>query len=234
MDQSMIRTSWKQRVGILLIAIALLASTVAIWIAVLLGNNSGTTGSTIDSEYLAQLEEDYTNKMNELNEKSQPLSDQYFDSFVQYKSEVSAYNTTAANEGGLQIKDLKEGDGEEITGDGPNYLAYYIGWCGDSSIFDASLDDTSNPTYLTPPIPTDSLIAGWAEGVIGMKIGGVRELTIPGELAYGETQEICNDTNSPLKFVVQAVPFNQEIYNLWTEVQNLNMELYYAQLGIKL
>ena len=38
-----------------------------------------------------------------------------------------------------------------------------------------------------------------------MKIGGVRELSIPAELAYGDTQEICGSTGSPLKFIVMPI-----------------------------
>ena len=50
------------------------------------------------------------------------------------------------------------------------------------------------------------MINGWKEGVIGMKLGGVRELTIPAAKAYGS--QSAGDkipANAPLKFVVMAI-----------------------------
>ena len=48
---------------------------------------------------------------------------------------------------------------------------------------------------------------GWYDGVEGMKIGGVREVTIPAGLAYGETgsgEDI--PPNTPIKFLIMAIP----------------------------
>jgi FKBP-type peptidyl-prolyl cis-trans isomerase len=50
------------------------------------------------------------------------------------------------------------------------------------------------------------MIEGWNQGVLGMKIGGVRELTIPAELAYGETGSGKIPANSPIKFVLMTIP----------------------------
>ena len=61
--------------------------------------------------------------------------------------------------------------------------------------------------FLSAPFSPASAIAGWQRGVVGMKIGGVRELTIPADLAYGDTargEDI--PANSPLKFIIVAVP----------------------------
>lgn len=50
------------------------------------------------------------------------------------------------------------------------------------------------------------MIKGWSQGVIGMKIGGVRELTIPYDLAYGETGSGDKiPANTPLKFVIMLI-----------------------------
>jgi peptidylprolyl isomerase/FKBP-type peptidyl-prolyl cis-trans isomerase FkpA len=54
----------------------------------------------------------------------------------------------------------------------------------DGTKFDSSLD---RGTPLAFVLGTGGVIAGWDEGVTGMKVGGVRQLYIPADLAYGET-----------------------------------------------
>ncbi len=56
-----------------------------------------------------------------------------------------------------------------------------------------------------------SLIPGWAEGVIGMRVGGVREITIPSDLAYKD-QGSGNDIppNTPIKFIVYVIAITQK------------------------
>ena len=49
------------------------------------------------------------------------------------------------------------------------------------------------------------MIEGWKSGVEGMKIGGVREITIPSELGYGDTEMGDIPKNSVLKFVIVAL-----------------------------
>ncbi|MBQ3409805.1 FKBP-type peptidyl-prolyl cis-trans isomerase [Candidatus Saccharibacteria bacterium] len=239
MDQSMIKTSWRQRIGIIVIALVLLGSTVAVYIAIVLGGNSSTSKSSnsLSDEDIAALEEEYTTKQNQLNEMAQPYSDKYLAELSSYKSRVTAYNTTAANTGGIKTEDLKAGDGRELASGDTQYLAYYIGFCGNEYVFDSSFDNFESPASLKPPIDGDGLISGWTEGVIGMKLGGIREITIPSELGY-PGQTVCGDesTDNPLKFVVYALPeeYNAELVNLNAEVINLSYELYYASMGISL
>ena len=54
-----------------------------------------------------------------------------------------------------------------------------------------------------------------------MKIGGVREITIPGSLAYGDSTEICGGTNSPLKFIVMAIEKSQALAELETKLNQI-------------
>ena len=77
-----------------------------------------------------------------------------------------------------------------------------------------------------------SFVAGWEEGVIGMKVGGVREISIPGALAYGESREICGGKNSPLKFVIMVVDPGEDYKKKIEEYNKLNEQyqiLYYSQ-----
>ena len=84
---------------------------------------------------------------------------------------------------------------------------YYIGWNAKGEIFDQSIADGKLKAPLNMDGPANTaVIQGWKEGLIGMKIGGVRELTIPANKAYGDkAQGDKIPANSPLKFVVMAI-----------------------------
>lgn len=218
MDQKALKTSMKQRIAIIVIAILLLGSTIAAYVAIVVSSSKSNSGTS-------ELEEKYTAVRTEINDYSVVLSNTYFDTLASYRSEVKAYNAESANSVGIQKTDLLEGTGRELVADDLNYFAYYIGWCPDETIFDSSFDDASNPTSLKAPLYAgQGLIAGWNEGVIGMKIGGVREIQMPGELAYGESREICGMTNSPLKFIVMPI-VDDKLSELETKLENV-----YAQL----
>ena len=205
MDEKSLRTSWKQRIVIIIIAVFMLGSTLATYIAVVIVNNN-KSDSDKKSPELTKLEEEYSAKQSEINEYANELAKKYFDEFKGYKSNVKSYNAETVNKEGLTTKDLKKGDGKKLAEGDKDYVAYYIGFCPDESIFDSSFDDKDNPTTLNAPLSASvGLIKGWDQGVIGMHIGGVRELSIPGELAYGDSQEICGQKNSPLKFIVMPI-----------------------------
>ena len=217
MDEKLLKTSAKQRIITILIAVLLLGSTIAAYVAIVV-----SSGSKADT---TALEEKYNNKQAEINEYAVSLSEQYFDTFSPYRSNIKAYNAEAANSVGVQKTDLKEGTGRELTSGDLAYFAYYIGWCPDETIFDSSFDNNDNPTSLKAPLYAGmGLIEGWNEGVIGMKLGGVREIQIPGELAYGESQEICGTTNSPLKFIVMPVT-DDKLMTLESELESVYSEL---------
>ena len=160
------------------------------------------------------------------------MSKEYFPTFSKFRSEVKAYNAAAANSTGVHTRDLLEGTGRELATGDLEYYAYYIGFCPDETIFDSSFNDKDNPTELIAPIYAGrGLIEGWNMGVVGMKIGGVREIQMPGEQAYGETREICGTTNSPLKFIVMAVE-DAKLNELNSELDQIYAELvskYYNQ-----
>jgi peptidylprolyl isomerase len=83
--------------------------------------------------------------------------------------------------GGLLYRDLKLGDGEEVQL-GAQPLMDYIGWLrSDGTEFDSSFKNGGRPLDM----PLTQLIAGWQQGVPGMRVGGVRKLVIPPELGYG-------------------------------------------------
>ena len=198
-----------------------------------MGSSSSTASD--NEELIADLTAQYDAKAAEIEAAAEPLSDQYFDDFSTYLSEVKAYNSASANSEVLSAKDLKAGTGRTLEEDDTDYSAYYIGWCADGSIFDSSFDNSDDPTALNAPIdPSVGLIEGWNQGVVGMKLGGVRQLTISGDLAYGDTQEICGGYNSPLKFIILAFEPDAQLAQLQSELEDIYNQLYMVYYGSQL
>jgi FKBP-type peptidyl-prolyl cis-trans isomerase FkpA len=82
---------------------------------------------------------------------------------------------------GLQYWDIKVGTGEEAKS-GDHVKVHYTGWFTSGKKFDSSVD-ARQPYSFT--LGGGNVIKGWDEGVVGMKVGGKRQLRIPPELAYG-------------------------------------------------
>src|SRR5271166_2122904 len=86
---------------------------------------------------------------------------------------------------GLKYTDTKTGDGATATS-GNKVSVHYTGWLSKDGAkgkkFDSSVD-RGQPFQFT--LGAHQVIAGWDEGVAGMKVGGARTLTIPPELGYG-------------------------------------------------
>lgn len=83
---------------------------------------------------------------------------------------------------GLQYEDLADGEGATATG-GRYVTVHYTGWLAGGAKFDSSVD-RGDPFGFN--LGRGEVIAGWDEGVQGMKVGGRRRLTIPPELGYGD------------------------------------------------
>ncbi len=90
----------------------------------------------------------------------------------------------------LLIEDLKEGDGKECPVGG-TVTIHYNGALMDGKVFDSTREKDA------VTFPLRSLIQGWQMGIPGMKVNGVRRLTIPYQLAYGE-REIPGPDGKPL------------------------------------
>ncbi len=82
----------------------------------------------------------------------------------------------------LEIEDQIVGDGEEAIA-GQTVEVHYTGWLTDGTKFDSSHDRDQTFSF---KLGGGQVIAGWDQGVAGMKIGGARKLTIPPEMGYGE------------------------------------------------
>lgn len=81
----------------------------------------------------------------------------------------------------LKIEDIKVGTGREVKV-GDTIKIHYLGTLESGQKFDSSYD--RNEPFETQ-IGVGRVIQGWDQGVIGMKVGGKRKLTIPSDLGYG-------------------------------------------------
>ena len=82
----------------------------------------------------------------------------------------------------LEIEDQVVGEGDEALA-GQTVEVHYTGWLVDGTKFDSSHD--RNQTFRFK-LGAGQVIPGWDQGVAGMKVGGIRKLTIPPNLGYGE------------------------------------------------
>lgn len=83
----------------------------------------------------------------------------------------------------LVIDDIVVGDGEEAK-PGDTAHVHYVGVAFSSGEeFDSSWN---RGTPLSFPVGRGRVIQGWDQGLLGMKVGGRRQLTIPAHLAYGD------------------------------------------------
>jgi FKBP-type peptidyl-prolyl cis-trans isomerase len=85
--------------------------------------------------------------------------------------------------GGLEYWDITEGTGPAAK-PGQSATVHYTGWLTNGKKFDSSLD--RGEPFTVQPLGSAPVIKGWNEGLIGMKVGGKRQLRIPPELGYGD------------------------------------------------
>ena len=195
------------RVAMGVIALLLVGSTIGLYIGMVLGNQDESKKNLTAEQ--AQME--FTNKTMERDAKvssqANELSAIWFEKFSGFKSEVRAFNANAVTE--LTTRDIVVGDGEEITAES-SYSAYYIGFLADETIFDSSLNEES---LKAPFTVNDGMgaVEGWLQGVVGMRVGGVREMTFPAEMGYGDQEQGSIPANSPLRFIVMIIPLVEDI-----------------------
>ena len=235
MDQSQLKTSWKTRVIIGIIAFLMLFSTVAVYALIVLSNENSKKVNDVASKELEEVQEELAKVEEEVEVTlAAELSKKNLDTLKQYRSKVKSYNAKSVDNAGLKTNDLKKGSGEELDKE-TEYFSYFIGWCADETVFDSSFEDYKNPTALKRPLYSSydgPYIDGWEEGVKGMKVGGVREIDIPGELAYKDSKEICGGYNTPLKFIVYVVDPGETFKNAFDNRITLTQQayvLYYSQ-----
>jgi FKBP-type peptidyl-prolyl cis-trans isomerase len=188
-------TPKSQRIGIWIIAVVMLVGTIGSFVVMVLANENAQTDQQRLAEQQAKLQAEYDKQIAQLSNK-------YYPAFKAYKDVPAEFNQKAVGSK-VATKDLKKGGGATIAKD-TTYKAYYIGWTPRGKSFDSSFEGNK----LKAPLDTSvvGVIPGWSKGVVGMKVGGVRELTIPSDLAYGEAGSGDKiPPNTPIKFVVMII-----------------------------
>lgn len=107
--------------------------------------------------------------------------------------------TMTEHPSGFHYEDLVVGTGDEAV-PGQPVTVHYIGWFLDGEKFDASVDRNDSFSFM---LGAGGVIAGWDEGVAGMKVGGTRRLVLPPAMAYGEAGRSGIPPNSTLVFDVE-------------------------------
>ncbi len=106
----------------------------------------------------------------------------------------------------LIIRDIKIGEGKEAV-KGKTLTVHYVGTLYNGKKFDSSRDRNKHFLFRMGSTPKE-VIQGWEEGLLGMKVGGIRKLIVPHHLAYGEKGYRGVPPNAVLKFEI-------ELLNIW-------------------
>lgn len=103
--------------------------------------------------------------------------------------------------GGLVVEDVSVGTGDEAKA-GQTLSMHYTGTLDDGTVFDSSRTRGA-PFEFT--LGVGQVIQGWDQGIVGMKVGGMRKLTIPSALGYGGRAVGSIPANSTLHFEVELI-----------------------------
>jgi FKBP-type peptidyl-prolyl cis-trans isomerase FkpA len=109
--------------------------------------------------------------------------------------------TTPTGSGNLVVEDLTIGTGA-VAAAGDTLTVNYVGMFLDGRVFDSSANQGAPFTFR---LGVGAVIAGWDQGIPGMRVGGKRRLTIPPELAYGSTGRGSIPPNTTLRFEVELL-----------------------------
>ena len=118
---------------------------------------------------------------------------------IQNTMPIQKQNEHAPTE--LQIEDITIGTGEEAR-TGNTVSVHYKGTLLNGTTFDSSYN-RGTPFSFT--LGQNTVIQGWEQGVLGMKVGGKRKLVIPPDLAYGPRAMGLIPANSALVFEVELL-----------------------------
>ena len=181
-----------QRIGIAVIAAVMVIGTLGSFAVMIIANNN----------MIADDERAREEQAAEL-QRQQEERDKLFPVLNQFASRAGEFDAGAVGSE-VTFVDLKEGDGAAITEETTAYNAFYIGWLPNGHVFESSIvGESLNPPLEVTPI---YMLEGWNKGVQGMKLGGIREITIPSDLAYGEKGSGDSiPPNTPLRFIVMPV-----------------------------
>jgi FKBP-type peptidyl-prolyl cis-trans isomerase len=106
------------------------------------------------------------------------------------------FTTTAS---GLKYRILRKGTGAKPKATSPVEVNYH-GWFNDGKVFDSSYNRGESSSF-----PLDGVIKGWTEGLQLVGEGGMIELEIPSDLAYGDSGRSGIPPKATLHFLVELI-----------------------------
>lgn len=182
-------TSTGQRIGIWVIAGALVVGTLGGFAAMILeSGNKQTDQAAQQKQY-----EEYMKQQNEAA-AAHALSSKPLEGFA-----ATPFDKAGVSE--LNVEVIKEGDGAALAADS-SLEANYFGWTSDGKIFDST---NQNGTVTPATFGLDGVIEGWKKGLNGVRVGSVVKLSIPANLAYGANGSPPNiGPDEPLQFIVEV------------------------------
>ncbi|MGD8278866.1 MAG: FKBP-type peptidyl-prolyl cis-trans isomerase [Gemmatimonadota bacterium] len=119
-----------------------------------------------------------------------------------YASELHVdFSKMTRTASGLYIQDVMVGSGAEAR-TGNTVRVTYSGWLHDGTLFDSSTDPANPLVFL---LGGGIVIPAWDEGLVGMRVGGLRKLIVPPSLGYGNRSVGPIPANAVLVFDVALV-----------------------------
>jgi FKBP-type peptidyl-prolyl cis-trans isomerase FkpA len=115
--------------------------------------------------------------------------------------------TSPSNYAPFSKTDLREGTGTEAA-DGNVLTVNYTGWLYNRSQPDqkgAQFDSSVGGTPFSFTLGAGQVISGWDQGLVGMKVGGLRRLVIPPSLGYGASRVHSIPPNATLVFEIELL-----------------------------
>lgn len=162
------------------------ALTIAVIYQAVHGNDTSTNSSQSDAQKAAE------------NAQTQQANNN------QKETKMENFTPTSQPQTKLQTIDIKQGTGATVEA-GATITADYTGaLMSNGTVFDASSQHGGPQTF-----SLSGVIAGWSQGIPGMKVGGTRRLLIPAELAYGSQSVSGIPANSDLVFDVTVTKIDK-------------------------
>lgn len=116
-------------------------------------------------------------------------------------------NPTSPSSVAFSQSDLRIGTGAAAAS-GSTLTVNYTGWLYDPTKTDfkgIQFDSTAAPGPFTFTLGGGNVITGWDQGLVGLRVGGVRQLIIPPSLAYGSVRNGPIPPNSALVFEIELL-----------------------------
>lgn len=173
-------TQKAQRLGIILIVLIFVASTIGVAVYTVIDNNR-QNNLTADQQKMIDEAQKSANKENAMPLTcATDLSLKYSATPPLKGKPLPNYTPSAIPQ--LSCIILAEGSGEVVVKSSDTVTVNYTGaTASNGTVFESSLDSGTPATF-----PLNGVIQGWTQGLPGMKVGETRRLLIPSALGYGE------------------------------------------------